>query len=160
MRRTILLAFILLAAAGSALQMRPAHAEALDVWVWDDPVFIVNGQRLSVNVGIRQRDLPAATGVEIVLTVPRGATAKLRYMETTYFTPKVRIVTGDVPENQASVGVTVRGSRAFTYQTIVSADGSMPAAVEKPSKDDTPARALRTSGQSNVPQQLRVKVGR
>jgi hypothetical protein len=51
-------------------------ADALDYWCWDDPLLEINGQRVSVNIGVRERDLPKVVGTVVVVIVPEGVTVK------------------------------------------------------------------------------------
>ena len=82
MRRFLsLLTVLVLALAATALPMAPQPAEASDVWSWDDPVFEVNGQRVAVNLGVRQKDVTAVTGATVNLTVYVGSQDRVVIME-------------------------------------------------------------------------------
>ena len=122
MRRfAILVASLTVALVAAALPVRARQAYALDVWCWDDPVFEINGKRVAVNLGLRTADLAHVQHVEVTLTVPQGTNAKVVYIETTYFTPKVNIVY--VPASGKNldvvVGVKVQAAKTFDYQITV-----------------------------------------
>jgi hypothetical protein len=123
MRRaaTVLIALAIAAVGfmGSAVT-RPAHA--LDFWCWDDPIVEINGQRVAIDIGVRPGHLPLVTGADVVITVPRGATTRVVYLETTYFTPNVRFVEASKAGGRGTpvtVEVTLRSTRTFDYQLLI-----------------------------------------
>lgn len=111
-----------LALAGLPASARPAHAG--EVWCWDDPVIQVDGTIVSINLGVRNTDLAAVLGAEVVVSIPAGSVGQVLWIDTTYFTPTVRFVTvesakGAAPVRQFTATVTLATSRPLDYQIIV-----------------------------------------
>lgn len=125
MRRIIIACAILLAGlALSALPPATRPAAAGEVWCWDDPVIQVDNTVISINLGVRQSDLPAVLGAEVVVTIPLTSTGQVLYIDTTYFTPVVRFVTAEVakgalPAKEFMATVTLSTSHPLDYQIIV-----------------------------------------
>ena len=105
-------------------------AVASDIWCWDDPVLQIGNQIVSLNLGVRQRDVSTVTGAEIVVAVPEGVPARLVRNDTTYFTPVVRFVTYPSSDGRAKDGkprgsflvyfdVYLTATRNFNYQIEV-----------------------------------------
>jgi hypothetical protein len=93
-------------------------ADALDYWCWDDPLLEINGQRVSVNIGVRERDLNKVVGTAVVVIVPEGVTVK--HIPTKEAFPSwVRVVNHGKP-NRGHIPVTVQNTLvargSFDYQ--------------------------------------------
>jgi hypothetical protein len=112
---TVALVVAVMAVIAPALS-RPAAA--LDTWCWDDPVVEIGGQRVSINIGVRERDLSKVAGAVVVITVPQNVTTRLISVDDV-FPVRVRFVQ-EGKGNNGNIPVTVhntliaRGS--FDYQ--------------------------------------------
>lgn len=134
MKRWRILGIALMLAVLTAMApWRGAPAEASDIWCWDDPVLQIGNQIVSLNLGVRQRDVSTVTGAEIVVAVPEGVPARLVYNDTTYFTPVVRFVTYPNPDGRGRndkprgsylvyFDVYLTATRNFNYQIEVKTD--------------------------------------
>lgn len=118
---TLLTGLVLVGLPGAT---RPVAAG--EIWSWDDPIIEVDGVVVSINLGVRQTDLPAVTGAEVVVTIPAGSTGKVLYIDTTYFTPVVRFVFADGAAVKSQTGpkqfiatVTLQTVRPLDYQIVV-----------------------------------------
>lgn len=93
-------------------------ADALDYWCWDDPLLEINGQRVSVNIGVRERDLAAVIGTTVVVIVPEGVTVK--QIPTKEAFPSRVIVLNLGKGNRGNIPVTVQNTLiargSFDYQ--------------------------------------------
>jgi hypothetical protein len=127
MRRMLtIVAALTLALLTLTLSARPRTASAGEVWCWDDPIFEINGQIVTVNLGVRQSDLASVTGATVVLTVPAGVSARLVSVETTTYTPSVRIVSSGAAGKRsidANVNVHMSAGKTFDYQITVTTHG-------------------------------------
>ena len=120
-RATALLAALVLVLIGA---LHPRHAAAGDIWCWDDPVIEIDGQLVSIDIGVRSTDLKDVRAVALVLTVPRSTKARVVYIEKGAFTPTVQIQESrdDDRDNDAlRLDVLMTSSRRFTYQIVISA---------------------------------------
>lgn len=102
----------------------PGQAAAGDIWCWDDPVIEIDGQLVSIDIGVRSTDLRDVRAVALVLTVPRGTKARVVYIESGAFTPTVQIQQArddDRDGNAVRLDVLMTSSRRFTYQIVISA---------------------------------------
>jgi hypothetical protein len=126
MRRiTALVTALALAMVWAVAPALSRPADALDVWCWDDPVLEIAGQRVSVNIGVRQSDLSKVVGAAIVVTVPEGVNARVVSTDDHQFPSWVQIV-HEGRGNNGNIPVTVvntlvaRGS--FDYQVNATTD--------------------------------------
>lgn len=121
---------LMLAVLTATAAWRGSPTEASEIWCWDDPVLQIGNQTVSLNLGVRQRDVSTVTGAEIVVAVPEGVPARLVYNDTTYFTPVVRFVTYPSSDGRAKDGkprgsflvyfdVYLTATRNFNYQIEV-----------------------------------------
>jgi hypothetical protein len=102
----------------------PRAASASDVWCWDDPVLLIDGVPIAVNLGIQQQHLDIIESIDITVEVPPGTTAGILYVERGTVTPRVRLsYPGGAPRetdphggvDSATVTVHVRARDSFDY---------------------------------------------
>jgi hypothetical protein len=124
MKRTLyLVAGVMTLAVIIAAAWRPQPAHASEVWCWDDPVLMIDGVPIALNLGIRTAHLDAVEEIDIAVEVPRGTPIRVLYIERGSITPKVRFnypADSDFdqpvgPINSARVTVTVKAAHTFDY---------------------------------------------
>lgn len=125
MRRILLLGAVLaVAIISAALPVRARPAHALDFWCWDDPVFEIDGQSVSVNLGVKRDDLAKIIKAEVVVTVPADIEARIVHVDTTWFTPVVHVRHSDERTRgrggfEVEVDVRITAKESFAYQVAV-----------------------------------------
>ncbi len=125
MRRILaLVAVLAVAVLSTVLPMHARPAHALEYWCWDDPVFEINGQTVAVNLGVRRDDLPKIIQAEVVVTVPADIAARVVTIDTTWFTPAVRVEHSAERSHgngtfEVEVDVRITAKQTFAYQIIV-----------------------------------------
>ena len=108
-------------------------AAASEIWCWDDPVLQIGNQIVSLNLGVRQKDVGTVRGAEIVVAVPEGVPTRLVHNDTTYFTPTIRFVTYPSSDGRGKdrkprgsflvfFDVYLSASRDFNYQIEVTTE--------------------------------------
>jgi hypothetical protein len=127
MRRSIAFAAALaLALVWVAAPVASRPADALDYWCWDDPLLEINGQRVSINIGVRERDLQRIRGTVVLVVVPEGVTVK-QIPTKEYFPSWVHVLyegkgnNGHIPVIVQNTLITSRGN--FDYQMNATIDG-------------------------------------
>ncbi len=124
---------LMLAALVAAAPWGSPPAEASDIWCWDDPVLQIGNQIVSLNLGVRQKDVSTVTGATIVVAVPEGVPTRLVHNDTTYFTPTIQFVTYPSSDGRGKDGkprggflvyfdVYLSASRNFNYQIEVTTE--------------------------------------
>jgi len=89
------------------------------IWCWDDPIVKINGETVSIEIGVQgspELVRGSVRNVETIITLPRGVTAETVSTTNEYFTESVRYLT--LPEAE-SVGIEV----------VVNCDRVLPVAV-------------------------------
>jgi hypothetical protein len=100
-------------------------ADALDYWCWDDPLLEIDGQRVSVNIGVRERDLDRVRGTMVLVIVPEGVTVK--QIPTKEYFPSWVHVLHEGRGNRGNIPVTIQNTLItrsnFEYQMNATMDG-------------------------------------
>ena len=95
MRRAGLSLLVVLALSVVAVLQSPRRAAAEVTWCWDDPVVLINGTLVSINVGVYGDPLvvrSAVTLATIEIAVPAGVSTALVASSNLYFTERVVFV--------------------------------------------------------------------
>ncbi|MGH2600377.1 MAG: hypothetical protein ACRDJ9_13455 [Dehalococcoidia bacterium] len=88
---------------------------AFVIWCWDDPVVRINGETVSIEVGIQGspevvRD--SVRGVETIITLPEGVSGETVSVTDDYFLETVRYLTVPAAE-QVGIEVCVDAARVL-----------------------------------------------
>ncbi len=112
MRRAGLSVFFVLVLSAIAV-LQPSRAAAEVTWCWDDPVVLINGNLVSINVGVYGDPLVVrrtVTLATIEIAVPAGVSTALVASTNLYFPERVVFVSRGQwqPGEPVPVEVTVR----------------------------------------------------
>lgn len=123
-------AFVAALALALATVVAPAMsrpAAALDYWCWDDPLLEIAGQRVSINIGVRERDLNRVIGSVVLVIVPENVPVRLIKVDDTFpvwvrIEQRGRATNGNIP---VTVHNTLFARGSFDYQMNVTKDDGM-----------------------------------
>ena len=101
---TAFIAFFVLAGLALAGPVSRTHAD--DGWCWDDPVVQINGQRLSIDLGV-QGQASSVTSASLVITVPEGVHTRLVQSSSAFKTSVVFVHSDGSQTTGRAIPVTV-----------------------------------------------------